>query len=71
MRMAWVITWIVLLKLDPTSDVLGKDFRWLDGPVVESADDKPLRRRIELLSAFPIDGFFAVSVAAVDDELEL
>jgi hypothetical protein len=59
----------VLLKLEPTSDVLGKDFRWLDGAV--ASDDKALRKRIELLSAFPIDAFlFAVSVA-VDDELEL
>ena len=64
-----VITWIVLLKLEPTSDVLGKDFR-CDGDTVESVDDKPLRKRIELLSAFAIVAFFAVSVA-VDDELEL
>lgn len=58
----------MLLKLDPTSDVLGKDFRWLAGTV--ASDDKPLRKRSELLSAFPIGDFFAVSVA-VDDELEL
>lgn len=56
----------MLLKLDPMSDVLGKDFRWCVGTVAASAD-KPLRKRIELLSAF---AFFAVSVA-VDDELEL
>lgn len=57
----------MLLKLDPTSEV-GKDFRWL-GDTVESVD-KPLRKRIELLSVFPIAAFFAVSVA-VEDELEL
>lgn len=49
--------------------MLGKDFR-CDGDTVESVDDKPLRKRIELLSAFAIVAFFAVSVA-VDDELEL
>lgn len=58
----------MLLKLEPTSDVLGKDFR-CDGDTVESAD-KPLRKRMELLSAFPIAAFFVVSVA-VDAELEL
>ena len=62
-----VITWVVLLKLEPTSDVLGKDFRWwLLDDTVES-EDKPLRKRIEPFNAFPMDAFFAVSVA----ELEL
>lgn len=61
----WVITWGVLLKLEPMSDVLGKDFRCVGDDTVES-DDEPLRKRIEQLSALPIADFFAVT-----DELEL
>lgn len=61
-------------KLDPTSDVLGKDFRWFVAAVetvVEGESrsvDKPLRKRIELLIALKR---FAVVSVAIDDELEL
>lgn len=61
---------MVLLKLDPMSDVLGKDFRCDGDDTVESTDERPLRKRIELFNALPIADFFAVSVA-VEDELEL
>lgn len=55
----------MLLKLEPISDVLGKDFRCVGDDTVES-DDEPLRNRIEQFSALPIADFFAVT-----DELEL
>lgn len=61
---------MVLLKLEPMSDELGKDFRCDGDDTVESTDEWPLRKRIELFNALPIADFFAVSVA-VEDELEL